>query len=196
MEVFSFILWLYTAVPYRFRSIRFCTTSASDRRGGNLPPENWEFKTAVIPYFASAACRGSKGEIDRQQTGHGSNRHRRCLFPQFSSVFKLAVRRNRQPPRSKVIVVVAPFRGCELRLPAQLRNVYVSPVTYEDKEKHPRPKSRVFSLCWHLPILPGRFQPSIVGTSELNCRVRDGNGCTLTVISTNYGVPSRTLRTE
>ena len=38
-----------------------------------------------------------------------------------------------------------------------------------------------FCLCWHLPILPGRFQPSIVGTSELNCRVRDGNGCTLTV---------------
>ena len=45
--------------------------------------------------------------------------------------------------------------------------------------------SRVFLLCWRLPILPGRFQPSIVGTSELNCRVRDGNGCTLTVISTN-----------
>ena len=41
-------------------------------------------------------------------------------------------------------------------------------------------------MCWHLPIVPGRFQPSIVGTSELNCRVRDGNGCTLTVISTNY----------
>ena len=40
-------------------------------------------------------------------------------------------------------------------------------------------------LCWHLSIVPGRFQPSIVDTSELNCRVRDGNGCTLTVISTN-----------
>ena len=25
----------------------------------------------------------------------------------------------------------------------------------------------------------GRFQPSIVSTSELNCRVRDGNGWTL-----------------
>ena len=57
---------------------------------------------------------------------------------------------------------------------------------YEDKKKLPRPKSGEFFLCWHLPILPGRFQPSIVGTSELNCRVRDGNGCTLTVISTNY----------
>ena len=44
------------------------------------------------------------------------------------------------------------------------------------------------ALCWRLPILPGRFQPSIVGTSELNCRVRDGNGCTLTVINTNSGL--------
>ena len=36
-----------------------------------------------------------------------------------------------------------------------------------------------------LPIFPGRHQPSIVGADELNCRVRDGNGCTLTVINTN-----------
>ena len=40
-------------------------------------------------------------------------------------------------------------------------------------------------VCWRLPIVPGRFQPSIVSTSELNYRVRDGNGCTLTVINTN-----------
>ena len=37
-----------------------------------------------------------------------------------------------------------------------------------------------------LPIFPGRFQPSIVGRSELNFRVRDGNGWTLALISTNY----------
>ena len=41
-------------------------------------------------------------------------------------------------------------------------------------------------VCWRLPIVPGRFQPSIVSTSELNCRVRDGKGCTLTVINTNF----------
>ena len=41
-------------------------------------------------------------------------------------------------------------------------------------------------LCWRLPIFPGRRQPSIFGTSELNCRVRNGNGWTLTVINTNY----------
>ena len=53
------------------------------------------------------------------------------------------------------------------------------------KGKEAHAKACASCLCWHLPIVPGRFQPSIVGTSELNCRVRDGNGCTLTVINTN-----------
>ena len=34
------------------------------------------------------------------------------------------------------------------------------------------------------PIFPGRHQPGIVGTGELNCCVRDGNRCGLSVIST------------
>ena len=46
-----------------------------------------------------------------------------------------------------------------------------------------------------LPIFPGRLQPSIVGRSELNFRVRDGNGWTLALISTNYSI-DRTLKTE
>ena len=37
-----------------------------------------------------------------------------------------------------------------------------------------------------LPIFPGRCQPSIVGRNELNYRVRNGNGWTLVLISTNY----------
>ena len=41
------------------------------------------------------------------------------------------------------------------------------------------------SFVLALPIFPGRHQPSIVGASELNCRVRNGNGWTLTAISTN-----------
>ena len=45
---------------------------------------------------------------------------------------------------------------------------------------------RSFVLCWHLLIFPGRRQPSIVSASELNFRVRDGNGGTLTAIDTNY----------
>ena len=55
---------------------------------------------------------------------------------------------------------------------------------FKRKRKAPDQKIKCF-LCWHLPIFPGRFQPSIVGASELNCRVRDGNGCTLTAINTN-----------
>ena len=43
--------------------------------------------------------------------------------------------------------------------------------------------------CRHLLIFPGRFQPSIFSANELNCRVRDGNGCTLTAIDTDYGDP-------
>ena len=39
-----------------------------------------------------------------------------------------------------------------------------------------------------LPIFPGCLQPSIVGRSELNFRVRDGNGWTLALISTNYSI--------
>ncbi len=35
------------------------------------------------------------------------------------------------------------------------------------------------------PIFPGRRQPSIVGRNELNYRVRNGNGWTLVLISTN-----------
>ncbi len=42
------------------------------------------------------------------------------------------------------------------------------------------------SLMLASPILPVRHQTSIVGASELNCRVRDGNGWTLTAIDTNY----------
>ena len=36
-----------------------------------------------------------------------------------------------------------------------------------------------------LPIFPVRLQTSIVGRSELNFRVRNGNGWTLALISTN-----------
>ncbi len=42
-----------------------------------------------------------------------------------------------------------------------------------------------------LPIFPGRLQPSIVGRSELNFRVRDGNGWTLTLINTNCNTVMR-----
>ena len=43
-------------------------------------------------------------------------------------------------------------------------------------------------ICWHLPIVPGRLQPSIFGTNELNFCVRYGNRWTLSVINTNYSL--------
>ena len=42
--------------------------------------------------------------------------------------------------------------------------------------------------CWRFPIFPGRHQPSIFGTTELNFCVRDGNRCTLSVINTNFAL--------
>ena len=44
------------------------------------------------------------------------------------------------------------------------------------------------TLCQHQPILPGRLQPSIVGTGELNFRVRNGNGWTLTAKDADYEI--------
>ena len=41
--------------------------------------------------------------------------------------------------------------------------------------------------CWRIPIFPGRRQPSIVGTTELNFCVRNGNRWTLCVNLTNSG---------
>ena len=49
----------------------------------------------------------------------------------------------------------------------------------------------IASHILHVPAatyLPGGCPPSIVGTSELNFRVRNGNGWNLTVIDTGYGV--------
>ena len=47
-------------------------------------------------------------------------------------------------------------------------------------------KTRPIWVMLALPIFPGRLQPSIVSRSELNFRVRDGNGWTLALINTNY----------
>ena len=53
----------------------------------------------------------------------------------------------------------------------------------------------VYALCWHLPIFPGRHQPSIFGTTELNFCVRYGNRWTLSVINTNLLTFVSLLRT-
>ena len=55
-------------------------------------------------------------------------------------------------------------------------------------EIHITKKRRSFDrrLVLALSIFPGRCQPSIVDRNELNYRVRNGNGWTLILISTNY----------
>ena len=54
---------------------------------------------------------------------------------------------------------------------------------YNTKNQSSQVTTLVFVLA--LPIFPARLQASIVGASELNFRVRDGNGWTLTAINTN-----------
>ena len=56
--------------------------------------------------------------------------------------------------------------------------------------KKRRSKDRRLVLA--LSIFPGRCQPSIVDRNELNYRVRNGNGWTLILISTNYMSSGRT----
>ena len=55
-----------------------------------------------------------------------------------------------------------------------------------DNKKVPPDSFPVGGKMLALPIFPGRRQPSIVGRDELNYRVRNGNGWTLILISTNY----------
>ena len=52
--------------------------------------------------------------------------------------------------------------------------------------------SAAASLCQRRAIFPGRRQPSIVATDELNFRVRNGNGWTLIVIGTDFVVADLT----
>ena len=43
-----------------------------------------------------------------------------------------------------------------------------------------------YERSWPRPIFPDSFPSSIFGTAQLNFRVRNGNGWTLCVMSTNY----------
>ena len=58
-----------------------------------------------------------------------------------------------------------------------------------------RDSQKTVSSVLALPIFPGRHQPSIVGRNELNYRVRNGNGWTLVLISTNCCLPVSRRRT-
>ena len=47
-----------------------------------------------------------------------------------------------------------------------------------------------------LPIFPARLQASIFGRSELNFRVRNGNGWTLALINTNFTFSEKKVSKE
>ena len=47
-------------------------------------------------------------------------------------------------------------------------------------------------MSWRRPTLPEAYAPSTIGAGGLNCRVREGTGCTPTARDTNHpdlGVP-------
>ena len=73
-------------------------------------------------------------------------------------------------------------------------NSYQKPSSVKKYKKTPTLLGGHF-ICWHLPIFPGRHQPSIFGTTELNFCVRYGNRWTLSVINTNLLTFVSLLRT-
>ena len=67
-------------------------------------------------------------------------------------------------------------------------NLRYKPAPERVVETKAKPTTNVVGFVLALPIFPGRLQPSIVSRSELNFRVRDGNGWTLALISTNFSI--------
>ena len=108
----------------------------------------------------------------------------------FSEVFQLPFKSSHPPgPWSFIIVALA---SDLIRIPYSIR-----PVKNFFKFFELFPSSfgcltwqeKTVSLNWPfvlaLPIFPARLQASIFGRSELNFRVRNGNGWTLALINTN-----------
>ena len=81
--------------------------------------------------------------------------------------------------------LIVPYLLAEASLTGLSRDGAEGIPNYVEQKQNPHDfRHRGFMLA--LPIFPGRLQPSIVGRSELNFRVRDGNGWTLALISTNW----------
>ena len=60
-----------------------------------------------------------------------------------------------------------------------------SPLCFRKQTEVKRFRLTSVVSCWRIPIFPGRLQPSIFGTTELNFCVRNGNRWTLCVNLTN-----------
>ena len=68
------------------------------------------------------------------------------------------------------------------------------PTQLIQKKKDGQQTVRPFVLA--LPIFPARLQASIFGRSELNFRVRNGNGWTLALISTYFTFSEKKVSKE
>ena len=88
--------------------------------------------------------------------------------------------------------ITAALAGDLFRIPYSVRLVKNFFLAFQTFFKFFRPltwQEKTVSLNWPfmlaLPIFPARLQASIFGRSELNFRVRNGNGWTLALINTN-----------
>ena len=104
------------------------------------------------------------------------------LFSPLRRIFHLFTTSMRSPSRSH-------FQKSGIQN-ALLLPLFPSFLTSQNTKKQRQALRLPLSLCRRQLIFPGRLQPSIVSTCELNFRVRYGNGWTLTVINTYYCAPA------
>ena len=116
-----------------------------------------------------------------------------AFFQNFSKKFFRSCRPQRHSPNQawEASSSLHPNRGPPIFLPQKVSRPHGA-CAGRLRRKRKKTAARLGDcfLCWRTPIFPGRHQPSIFGTNELNFRVRDGNGWTLVVINTNYSFVS------
>ena len=78
-----------------------------------------------------------------------------------------------------------------MRLPEHPRTAQPEPERDRPRIRHKNGRTRpahsagrVHAKIRRRPTLPGRLRPSTIGAGGLNCRVRDGNGCDPTAMTT------------
>ena len=108
------------------------------------------------------------------------------MLPAIFMTNKKQTRTNHRKVKSSDLYRLAPQTGLEPvtpRLTAACSTDWAIKAFFKELYHLSYPK---VVLCRHRLIFPGRFQPSIVSTDELNYRVRDGNGWTLIAKNTDY----------
>ena len=112
-----------------------------------------------------------------------------CLCNSVGVALRLYFRRENEVRRYKTIHCFLHIKTyvCEHKISSR-RASNERPYGFAKQKKYKKTPTLLGGhfICWHLPIFPGRHQPSIFGTTELNFCVRYGNRWTLSVINTNY----------